>query len=347
MHNSLEETSLILQEPAALSSFPDPVKTLGSLKEALFVSSVQPQAKDLERWRSVPGFDVQIHPGVTGPVALLDLAASSAKGRYLVFLSNDIKPGPGWLEKIVRPVAAGEAAAAASPANNIKRPEPLPSAKEGEAWILAPPFRAFCMAASWYRHVGGFDRDLEGPHALTDLGFRLWITGGRMIRAGSCMKGAKEKKEADHYATYREVRDRLCTIYKNYETGDMASHLSLHILQSLRRSAALSHLEVAFFSFPRRAGETPGRTPVLEPQALASLLGIQYLTANLSRLRLKRAAVQQLRKVRDRDIFSLTGDPFTISNTELDAPAGEWRIIEDILHIPVSCEEAHGGSGTV
>jgi hypothetical protein len=378
--DGFEETSLIILCPdrppfEKNGGLPE---NAADLKEIILAVAGRPDAECMKHMATLPNFTLQTHPGIYKTIHRANLAAASARGRYLVFLFGKQRPGNGWLADLLEPLIDGDESAAALPPGEPGGQEENTDTdqnRQTEKWILAPLGSAFAIKASRFRHIVGFDPDLEESYALCDLGFRLWLSGGRIAASGPpsarswidirgvdefimtdppdsakppelsdhlCLEIDEDNREDDvsslkdmtHYLIYRSIRDRLYTIYKNYEEGEMARRLALNICLAIHAAVQMSRIDPSHWAFPRRGWTTGHPLPPLTEAGLACLMGIQSLTAGLPRLRLKRKAVQALRKARDGEIFSRVKDPFTVSGGAYSGDRLDWRALEKMLNIP-------------
>ena len=132
-----------------------------------------------ERWQIV-------HESKPGPQHARNCGHSFAIHEYLVFLDDDVKIYPGWIEKMLQQfsspwVAAGQGAIEFEKHSslywNYLRFCHLSNLK---APSLVVDTAALVMKKSWFVALGGFDPDLSMCED-TDLGFRIKLHGGEIF----------------------------------------------------------------------------------------------------------------------------------------------------------------------
>jgi glycosyltransferase involved in cell wall biosynthesis len=140
---------------------------------------IQIAANLSERWQIV-------HESKPGPQHARNCGHSYAKHEYLVFLDDDVKIYPGWIEKMLPQfsspwVAAGQGAIEFEKNSslywNYLRFCHLSNLK---APALVVDTAALVMKKSWFVALGGFDPDLSMCED-TDLGLRIKLHGGEIF----------------------------------------------------------------------------------------------------------------------------------------------------------------------
>jgi GT2 family glycosyltransferase len=154
-------------------------------------------ARLLEGW---PGARVLQHGDNLGYSEGNNRAAEHARGRYLLFLNNDTWLEPDCLERLIEEVRASGAAVATPLVLDYLDGE-VQSAGAGGFDIFGFPFRAsrwshrrelfvangcaLLIETDLFRRLGGFDRLFFMYSDESDLCWRAWVAGSKVILAPS------------------------------------------------------------------------------------------------------------------------------------------------------------------
>lgn len=246
----------------------------------------------------------------------------NSKGKYILFLNNDTRVEPDFLSSLVTRMkedpTIGMCQSKLLLLDNPKRLDTIGTCFTStgflkhigldeedrgqynrEREIFSPKGACMMIHRSLFERLGGFDKDFFAYFEESDLAWRVWLAGYRIIYIPQSVVyhriGATTQYLSFLFIQYHSYKNRLCSLIKNLEQKNLVlllpSHLSLCVALSL---VSLVYLE------PKRA------TAVLK----AIGWNIRHLKATLR----KRKVVQsQIRKVRDKDVFSRVGAriPFT------------------------------------
>jgi len=192
-----------------------------------------------------------------GFAAANNLAATQARGAWLVCLNPDAFAAPDWLAQLLDTAEAHGVAMAGSLQVDAGDPDTLDGAGDmysgiGVAWRalhglpkreLAPVMEVFapCAAASAYRRdvfhaAGGFDARFFCYHEDVDLALRLRLAGHRCLQVNRAVVrhvGSGLSGKRSEFAVRLGSRNRLWTFLKSYPAPWMWWMLPLHVAASL------------------------------------------------------------------------------------------------------------------
>jgi N-acetylglucosaminyl-diphospho-decaprenol L-rhamnosyltransferase len=106
--------------------------------------------------------------------------ARAARGDLLVFLNPDVFVTPDWLTILVRRVAEHPAAAIICP-TTLYPDQPMPIATTAIEESAAVPGCAMLMPRAAWRELGGFDERIFLYWEDTELCWRAWLLGWRVL----------------------------------------------------------------------------------------------------------------------------------------------------------------------
>ena len=152
---------------------------------------------------------------------------------------------------------------------------------------------------SLFKRIGGFDEDFFAYFEETDLAWRVWLAGYRVVFVPQSViyhkVGATAQNLAFSFIQYHSYKNRICSLIKNLELKNLFLLLPFHLF------LCFALILISLFCFRiKRAG--------------ARLRAIGWNIRHSGKTLEKRRFVQsQIRKVEDRDIFSRGGAkiPFT------------------------------------
>jgi len=251
-----------------------------------------------------------------------NIGAKETKGEYLLFLNNDTKVKPDFLNKLVSRmeedftigVCQGKLLIMDNPKkfeaigayltftgflkhiglNEIDRDQ-----YNQEREIFSSRGACMLIRRNIFERIGGFDKDFFAYFEESDVAWRVWLAGYRIIYIPQSViyhkMGATTQNLAFSFIQYHSYKNRICSLIKNPELKNLFFLLPFHLFLCLT---------LVFVSLlclkDGRAGA------ILK----AIVWNIKHLRATLQK---RRFVQSQIRKVRDREIFSRVGVriPFT------------------------------------
>ncbi len=252
--------------------------------------------------------------------------AAIAKGELLVFLNNDTFPEPDFLAELI------EAAGGADPPDCVaarilnwegdgiefggaslnvfgfgaqhsswqprfsetKAGDPLPFACGGAMLIRADAFR----------DLGGFDPDYFAYYEDVDLGWRLWLSGRRVVYAPAAEVRHRRHATGERFSTtwrhFHWYRNALLTLIKNSDEELLPHLLPFAFIAFFQRIGALYHSAAQASA----AGDVE-QAQFLLGSAVGGADGISWILDHLEAVWDKRRSVQALRRVPDRALADI------------------------------------------
>lgn len=258
------------------------------------------------------------NPKDLGPCTHRNQGIAAAKGKYVAFLDNDTRVHPLWLRKAVK-VFESQAQVGACQCKLLLEGQdnsidcvgaylgeygflvhvPDDSGIEKDVGqydsmseILAAKGAGMIFRKDVLDKIGGFDDDFFVALEETDLCWRVWLSNYRVILIPSSIVyhkfGGTARVVGRERATFREkfygARNYIYTLIKNLETGNLVKIIPMHIFMWVTMAM--------YFLLTKR-----------RKSAKWILQGIAWDVFNLGRIMVKRGQVQQLRRVRDREIL--------------------------------------------
>lgn len=256
-----------------------------------------------------------------GPAACRNIGAGKAQGKYLVFLDNDTEVEPQAIRELVLPLESDLSIGAAQAkllrlgsgnfydcAGDFLGPlgflieRSMGKQDTGQfdfiADILSAKSAASIIRKSLFEKIKGFDSDFFMYLEETDLCWRVWLAGSRVVFIpGSRVYHAFKTPKKDfkkHYSKYvvrfYGCRNYISTLIKNLEFRNLIKILPLHL--------ACWILIALFFMIKLRFND-----------AFFILKGIGWNIINIGVLLKKRRYINQhIRRWPDREILSRVAD---------------------------------------
>jgi GT2 family glycosyltransferase len=230
--------------------------------EVIFVDNASTDAS-LAYVRDTFGSDQRMrfmeNAGSFGPAVGRNNGAAIARGKYLVFLDNDTKVAVNCLKELVRPFEQDQNIGAAQ-AKLLRMGTPnfdcagdylgplgfLIERSRGAtdtgqfdfiADILSAKSAASIIRKELFEQIGGFDRDFYMYLEETDLSWRVWLAGYRVVFISGAVVyhafGTAKKQFRRYYqkrwVRYFGCRNYISTLIKNLEIGNLLKILPAHI----------------------------------------------------------------------------------------------------------------------
>ncbi len=277
--------------------------------EILFLDNASPQPEGDFVERNFPDTRVHVYHS---PKNLFfsggnNFLAAKAKGENLILLNPDTEVDPDWLVHLEKFRLERGLEAAQLDLRSLKdritretrgvfldRAGFISHAEdEGEEpqRIFSGRGAALVARRDIYFEAGGLDDDFGMYFEETDLCWRIQLLGYSMYYVpGSIVYhwvgGSSGKSRFFRINAFRFTRNRVWSLCKNFEAGNLARYLPLHY--------GIYGLQILGDLFRLRLGE-----------AFTQVLGLIAPLSGLSRLWAKRRLVQTARKVSDRQLVDL------------------------------------------
>jgi GT2 family glycosyltransferase len=250
-----------------------------------------------------------------GPAYARNRAVDTATGKYIAFLDNDTETEPGWLEPLVEAMEEDPTIGACqcklllmnqrdridyvgdymSNLGFLIQRVPGGEIDTGQAdsrvEILSAKSAGMCMRAEAFREAGGFDEDYFIYVEETDLGWRVWLAGYRIIFVPESRVyhefGTSQVILGDrqnYMVKYHGTKNYITTLLKNLGTSALLRVVPIHV--------AL-WLGIAAWSLLKGQGR----------EARYILGGIGYVFFNIGAIMRKRRGVQRSRKIADSELL--------------------------------------------
>lgn len=246
-----------------------------------------------------------------------NIGAKYANGKYILFLNDDTKVKPDFLEPLIAKMennpSIGIVQSKLLQMNEEKKFDIIggyltrigflrPICLEGEEdkgqydkieEIFSPRGASIMTNRDLFNELGGFDNDFFAYFEETDFAWRVWLAGYKVIFVPESVvyhKGGGTTQSLPFcFIQYHSFKNRICSLIKNLESKNLFLNLSLHLCLCfalvLVSSLCLKHKRVRV---------------VLN----AIYWNIKHFNTTLQ----KRRIIQyQIRKIRDRDIFFHVG----------------------------------------
>lgn len=270
------------------------------------------------KYRNIQFLKLLEIPQIYGTDRARNIGIANAKGEYLAFLDNDTEVDSLWLDKLIESIIKDKSIASAQSKilKNYGSYNQYDSAGDyfgsfgfliersqeakdvGQFDFVTDIFSAKATAsiikASVFHNIGGFDEDMFKYVEETDLSWRVWLAGYRVVfipdsivyHSFNTPKKSFKRYYSNKIFRYCGCRNYIQTLIKNLEFINLIKIVPLHILCWL----------VLAFLFALKGSFR---------DCMYILKGIGWNVVNIVHLIKKRQLVNsQVRKVRDKEIFS-------------------------------------------
>lgn len=252
-----------------------------------------------------------------GPAYARNKGVQKAKGRYLAFLDNDTLPEKNWLIPLVEAMEEDKSIGACQCklllmkernkfdyagdylsqfgflVQRVEGGEIDKGQADEKAEILSAKSAAMMIRKDVFKKAGGFDEDYFIYLEETDLGWRTWLVGYRVIfipeskvyhEFGTTAQLFPE--EQSYRVKFHGTKNYIATLIKNLEVKNLAKILPLHILLWCGIGIWLI--------LKKRIGE-----------GMLVFKGIFWNVLHLPNLAKKRAIIQKRRAVSDAELLPI------------------------------------------
>lgn len=287
-----------------------------------------------------------------------NVGAQAATGEYIAFLNNDTRVAPDWLRKLVEPCLQDEDAVCAASkmlgwdgkkADFVRstmnfhgfafQPEHgLLDLAHAQRELIFPCGGAMLIRRDVFLELGGFDEDYFIYFEDMDLGWRLWLSGYRVVFAPEAIAYHRLHATMDAFSAFRKwvlfERNALVTLIKNYDDDNLAKILPGALMLMVARATRLMRANgwrPEAYDIRNRAES--GLTEAVSRSGLAVLVAANEVVENLPHILQKRRAVQARRKRSDAQVFERFGQPLlahTIDFPEVEDAYGQAQ--SNVLH---------------
>ena len=193
-----------------------------------------------------------------------NIGIRNAKGEYIALLNNDTKVDPKWLKELVKAIQQPEIGAAQSKLLQMDNPDLLDCAggfvdyygysySRGHGQkahkynriddIFYAKGAAFIVKQEVLKRVGLFDPETFMYYEETDLCWRIWLNGYRIVFVPSSIiyhaPGSTISTLQEQTSLYFLTKNHMLTLIKNYGMKNMLKALTAFLFLELRKAIAL------------------------------------------------------------------------------------------------------------
>jgi GT2 family glycosyltransferase len=281
-----------------------------------------------------------------GPAAARNIGARKSRGELLAFLDSDTIVSPDWLESIIELMTSDSKIAVAQCKLLLKNSTRYDYAGDylSQFGILVQRVRlgdldngtldyvsdifsakgaAMLVRKSVFDIVGGFDEDFFIYVEETDLCWRAWLAGYRVVFAPTSMvyhdfdRTKKREFRPQYLDKYYGPRNYITTFFKNLGTRELIEILSVNV-------GVWVSISMLFLSKKRLQ------------DAKWIVCGLVYNLANFRRIWMKRSHIQRnIRKVTDEDLMKIVMKrmPLSYFEAKIRYPGSGWNPEAEINRI--------------
>jgi GT2 family glycosyltransferase len=260
-------------------------------------------------------FEVISLPKNFGPAYARNRGSEKAKGEYLAFLDSDTVPDKNWLAPLVEAMEKDTSVGACQCklllykernkfdyagdylsqlgflVQRVKGGEEDRGQADERVEILSAKSAGMIIRADAFKEIGGFDEDYFIYVEETDLGWRTWLAGLRIIFVPESRVYHEfgttsfiDPKLQNFNAKFHGTKNYITTNFKNLGAKNLIKILPLHIVV---------WLGIGFWLLIKG-----------QPRySLYVFLGILWPLLNLKKLIAKRMTVQRKRRKTDEELF--------------------------------------------
>jgi GT2 family glycosyltransferase len=262
-------------------------------------------------------------------------AVRSCQSELVAMLDSGTRVDSGWLSALVSAAERHDAAAVASKildwtgeaiesagtgmsfvGHSWPMDAGLPAARAYEERpLLWADVRSALYVRSTFLAAGGFDEDFDARSADMDLGWRLNLSGSRVVLAPDAVAYQRQPDAAPRWSAVQRLRlqerNALAMIYKNYEAATLDRVFPVAVALLLLRATMGSGIDDLTLALSER----PPSVVDTQPHLAARLIALEDFARQLPAINRKREAVQQRRRRSDKELFELFGDPLRLDES--------------------------------
>lgn len=229
------------------------------------------------------------------------------KTKYLAFLDNDAYVAENWLTELVKVLESDERIGVAQAKIVIaKKPSLLDhaglaidalgtwhtlygsraSSLKNILELFAASSAGCLVRRDVFEEVGGFDPDYFIYDDDTDFSFRVRLLGYKIVLVPSAIifHDSEPARFLKPKKLYHSIKNRICTMLKNYETKNLWWRLTAYVISTL-----LAGFGLALMGKIEESKET--------------MRGLIYPLINVRKIWTKRMLIQLKRKIRDSNLI--------------------------------------------
>lgn len=277
-------------------------------------------------------------------------ARLAANCDILVFLNNDMRVERSFLRELIQPILEKRAECTAAKIlswdgsridysgsgmafhgigfQKGHGEDPKSKQVAAESYTLFACGGAMAIGRALFEEAGGFDEDFFAYYEDADLGWRLWVTGHRVLYTPGAVcyhhHSATSRTFPQQQVRLLQVRNPLLAIIKNYGEGNVERALAAALLLATARGIAVGGIDIDAFRIEKsrsrrtggmrevlvRAGRRLDRKLSVPKTAIADFVAIGDVGHLLPKILAKRRSIQERRKRPDSEILPLFENPF-------------------------------------
>lgn len=269
-----------------------------------------------------------------------NIGAREATGQYVVFLNNDMWVEPQFLRGFVKVVQsdpdavcagakilnwdgtrfdfAGSASHFAGYAYQEGMDKPfMPDQFTSIKPMLLACGGAMLISRQVFLEVGGFDDDYFMFYEDSDLGWRLWLMGYKVVFAPDAIVHHRHHGSASNLSNYRKQvlykRNALYSVIKNYDDENLGRVLPAVLLATVsgvvKQAIQSGQLDKDDYYIKSQKEPTDAYIS-FDKQNISTLVAIQDVVSHLPQLMEKRRFVQGNRRRSDKEVAKMFRWPF-------------------------------------